>query len=301
MRANRTAGVLAGLLTATLLLAGCGSGGEGSPATSAAPGSTVTSPPPVSSSRPVTSTPATSTTRAAAPRTSAARTTAPHRSSTTTPTPRTPTPRTSTPRAAPDARRLPLDLRTGDATQVITVVTSSRSDTTASVQRWSKDGSRWRPVGRAVDGYVGSAGVGSASEGSSKTPAGSFTLTQAFGRDGDPGTRLPYVTTTNDDYWISSPGPDYNTRQRCGNCGYANGVNEHLRAITPEYDQAVVIDYNTRNAPGGVRAGKGSAFFLHIANGEPTAGCVAVPRDDLLRIMRWLRPADDPRILIGVD
>jgi L,D-peptidoglycan transpeptidase YkuD (ErfK/YbiS/YcfS/YnhG family) len=152
-----------------------------------------------------------------------------------------------------------------------------------------------------VDAYVGAGGIGRASEGSTRTPAGSFTLTQAFGRDSDPGTRLPYVKTTSDDYWISSPGPLYNTRQRCGNCGYDNGVNEHLREVTPEYDYAAVIDYNTRNAPGGVRAGKGSAFFLHIEDGAPTAGCVALPRADLLRVLTWLNPAHHPRILIGVD
>ena len=38
------------------------------------------------------------------------------------------------------------------------------------------------------------------------------------------------------------------------------------------YSHAVVIDYN--RFP--VRAGAGSAFFLHVTNGQPTAGCVAV-------------------------
>ncbi len=38
----------------------------------------------------------------------------------------------------------------------------------------------------------------------------------------------------------------------------------------------MVIDYNTANAPGGVRQGAGSAFFLHVAVGAPTEGCVAI-------------------------
>jgi len=61
----------------------------------------------------------------------------------------------------------------------------------------------------------------------------------------------------------------------------------------------VVIDYNTRNAPGGVRQGAGSAFFLHVTDGSATAGCVAIPQSRLVPLMRWLTPAAHPRILIG--
>jgi L,D-peptidoglycan transpeptidase YkuD (ErfK/YbiS/YcfS/YnhG family) len=58
----------------------------------------------------------------------------------------------------------------------------------------------------------------------------------------------------------------------------------------------VVIDYN--RFP--VRAGAGSAFFLHVTDGSATAGCVAVPQDTLVTLMRWLTPAAHPRILIGL-
>jgi L,D-peptidoglycan transpeptidase YkuD (ErfK/YbiS/YcfS/YnhG family) len=138
------------------------------------------------------------------------------------------------------------------------------------------------------------------SESVSATPMGSFTLTEAFGRDPDPGTELPYTRTTPDDWWISQPGPLYNTRQRCASgCGFTLGdPNEHLYYVTPQYDYAVVIDYNTPDS-GQVRQGAGSAFFLHVAAGEPTAGCVAIDASALVRIMRWLAPADHPRILIG--
>jgi len=131
---------------------------------------------------------------------------------------------------------------------------------------------------------------------------GSFTLTQAFGYDGDPGTNLPYFKTTLADYWISDAGSKYNTHQRCPstNTGcYDDGTNERLATETPYYNYAVVIDYNTRNAPGGVKAGRGSAFFLHVTDGQPTAGCVAIPQSRLVPIMRWLTPSTHPRILIG--
>lgn len=158
-------------------------------------------------------------------------------------------------------------------------------------------------MGPAVAAHLGSAGLSThASESSTATPIGSFTLTQAFGRAPDPGTSLPYVQTTPADWWISEPGPLYNTRQRCAsNCPFTQGdPNEHLYYETPFYDYAVVIDYNTGNAPGGVQQGRGSAFFLHVSVGEPTAGCISVPKADLVRLLDWLTPSGHPRILIGV-
>jgi L,D-peptidoglycan transpeptidase YkuD (ErfK/YbiS/YcfS/YnhG family) len=204
--------------------------------------------------------------------------------------------------------RLPLGYRTGSATQVVTVTAPSTGSTTATLQAWSKSGSAWRKVGPAVPGFVGSNGMSThTNEGLSATPMGSFTLTQAFGANSDPGTDLPYFRTTPADWWISQTsgrGADlYNTHQRCAsNCAFTRGdPNEHLHYETPYYNYAVVIDYNTANAPGGVKLGAGSAFFLHVEHNGPTAGCVSIPQDQLVRIMRWLDPAAHPRILIGVS
>ena len=46
--------------------------------------------------------------------------------------------------------------------------------------------------------------------------------------------------------------------------------------------------------------GLGSAIFLHINIGMPTAGCVTLPAGELLEILRWLNPAASPRIVMGV-
>jgi L,D-peptidoglycan transpeptidase YkuD (ErfK/YbiS/YcfS/YnhG family) len=194
---------------------------------------------------------------------------------------------------------LPLALPTGTATEVITVVAPSSGSTTASLQAWRRSGGGWMRHGPAIQAHVGSDGLSThASESRSATPIGSFTLTQAFGHDANPGTALPYHRTTPADWWISQPGRLYNTMQTCAaHCAFTQGdPNEHLYYETPYYDYAVVIDYN--RSP--VVQGAGSAFFLHVTVGAPTAGCVAIPMDDLVSIMRWLTPADHPRILIGV-
>ena len=199
---------------------------------------------------------------------------------------------------------LPLPYTTGSATRVITVVASSHASTVATLQAWTKaPGGGWLRWGGAITAHVGAQGlISSPSESLSATPIGSFTLTQAFGRLGNPGTGLPYFSTTSADWWISQSGPLYNTHQHCaGSCPFAQGSpNEHLAYELPYYNYAVVIDANTRNAPGGVHQGGGSAFFLHVTDGAPTAGCVAIPQGNLVPIMQWLTPAAQPRILIGV-
>jgi L,D-peptidoglycan transpeptidase YkuD (ErfK/YbiS/YcfS/YnhG family) len=197
---------------------------------------------------------------------------------------------------------LPLGYSTGAATRVITVVASSHSHTTATLQAWSKaSGGGWIKYGSAVTAYIGADGMTSSpSEFRSATPIGSFALTQAFGRDANPGTGLPYFQTTPADWWISQSGPLYNTHQRCSaHCAFTQGApNEHLYYETPYYDYAVDID-----TPSGSAAyPHGSAFFLHVhpAGTGPTAGCVSIPVSNLVSIMRWLTPSAHPRILIGV-
>jgi L,D-peptidoglycan transpeptidase YkuD (ErfK/YbiS/YcfS/YnhG family) len=204
----------------------------------------------------------------------------------------------------PRGHRLPLHFRTHHARQVITVVAAAKRRTTATVQAWRKvRGGGWLRRGPRIRAHIGSEGMTwHASESKSATPMGSFTLTHAFGHKADPGTALPYLHTNPADWWISQPGRLYNTHQRCsGSCPFTQGdPNEHLYYETPYYNYAVVIDYNTRNAPGGVHQGRGSAFFLHVTVGAPTAGCVAIPQTRLVSIMRWLKPSRHPRILIGV-
>lgn len=205
-----------------------------------------------------------------------------------------PTPK---PAPRPAGQRLPLGYSTGNATRVITVVAGSSSSTTATLQAWNRTGSGWSKWGPAITAWVGADGIGRSSEYRSTTPAGSHTLTQAFGYYSNPGTGLPYFKTTWADWWISTAGSQYNTHQRCSSCGYRS-PDEHLVTETPYYNYAVVID-----TPSGASAYPGgSAFFLHVhpSGTGPTAGCVAIPQANLVTIMRWLAPWAHPRILIGV-
>ena len=173
-------------------------------------------------------------------------------------------------------------------------------DTRASLQAWDRTASGWQPVGAPVQAWLGYAGLtNDAREGFDGTPIGSFGLTQAFGNDPDPGAKLPYFQSGDDDWWSGDVlSPTYNTHQRCAEatCAFDTAASENLGAAGWVYGYAVVIDYNTRPAI----PGKGSAFFLHVTENKPTQGCVSIPQPDLVRILRWLDPDQRPRILIGL-
>jgi L,D-peptidoglycan transpeptidase YkuD (ErfK/YbiS/YcfS/YnhG family) len=196
-----------------------------------------------------------------------------------------------------DGQQLPLPY-SGSAGQVITVVAASKTSTTATLTAWTRQGTGWHADIGPITANIGSAGVGAASETTSRTPAGVHGLTEAFGIAGNNGTKLPYFQVDDSDWWVSdAASPAYNTHVRCapGACTFNEKAGERLAAAGSVYNHAVVINYNR----GPVTPGAGSAFFLHVSNGRPTAGCVSVPAAQLDAIMRWLDPAQRPVINIG--
>ncbi len=56
------------------------------------------------------------------------------------------------------------------------------------------------------------------------------------------------------------------------------------------YDIVVVLGYNDRPRS----LGRGSAIFMHLARPgyKPTAGCIALSRGDMLKVLALLRPGD---------
>lgn len=181
--------------------------------------------------------------------------------------------------------------------QRITVVADPADATTAVLTAWQRTGGEWTKAYGPVKAFVGVDGIGHASESVARTPAGVWPLTEAFGHRAAR-TKLPYRRVTTSDWWVSDvKSPYYNTHFSCapGTCPFDEAAGENLGAAGPAYDQAVVIDYN--RAP--VVPGAGSAFFLHVGTGKPTAGCISIPAPDLDALLRWLDPARRPVIEIS--
>lgn len=63
------------------------------------------------------------------------------------------------------------------------------------------------------------------------------------------------------------------------------------------YDFVIVLDWNVTSR----RRGAGSAIFLHVARPgyEPTEGCVALARRDLIRLLPFLRRGAVLRVMRG--
>ncbi len=182
--------------------------------------------------------------------------------------------------------------------QLVTVLVAGPGGTTGSLQAWQRSGNGWTSALAPVTVRVGTQGVGQTHEGLNRTPIGTFGLPSAFGRQANPGTRMPYRQIGDSDWWVSDPNsPQYNTYQHCapGTCPFDEKDGENLGRAGTSYDYAIVIGYNT--AP--VRAGAGSAFFVHVDAGIPSQGCVETPRNAVVALLKWLDPSRRPDITIG--
>lgn len=213
-----------------------------------------------------------------------------------------PLPVTGTLPASPPVSPPPVTVRTGAAQVIAVRARGSRATVTA----WQRSGAGWTERYSTSRARVGANGVVDGTtrkQGTSTTPSGTYTVTRAFGVGADPGTALPYHRVTAADWWVEDPDSRYYNQLRAADRGgfplTESGPHgsEHLITYPVQYHNALVVDFNVDPA---VR-GRGAGIFLHDlgpARGA-TEGCVAVPRETLTAILRWLDPARHPVIVIG--
>ncbi len=123
-------------------------------------------------------------------------------------------------------------------------------------------------------------------EGDGKTPLGCYPI--RFGlyrpdRISLPATGLVFHALEPEDGWCDAPDdPAYNRFVRLPHAASA----EKLWRESPVYDVIVILGHNDSPAVPGL----GSAIFLHIArdNYQPTEGCVAIAREDMLALLPGL-------------
>lgn len=168
------------------------------------------------------------------------------------------------------------------ASQYSQLVIVQSNGTNATVTMHELQDGVWTEILR-TDGFVGSNGVGEASEFTSATPQGTFPLYFAFGINPDPGTKVPYLQVDEYDYWVGdSSSPLYNQYARAdSDTDWDKSKSEKIIDYPTAYGYCLFIGYNIEGVPG-----KGSCFFLHCSNGRPTAGCVSVPESDMAFILR---------------
>lgn len=181
--------------------------------------------------------------------------------------------------------------------QLITVRAASHSATVATLRAYRvSDGTRKLVFGpwQARVGVDGIARPGRKREGDGKTPSGTYGFSFFFGVQPRLKFAFGFRHAFRYDVWDDDPAsPLYNewVDQR----KHDPGASPEPMHQVPAYDYAAVIAYNTKRVPG-----LGSAIFLHVGTGSATAGCVSLPADRLLKILRWLRPDRSPQIRIRV-
>lgn len=179
-----------------------------------------------------------------------------------------------------------------DSSQVIVV--KSLGGIKANMTLCQRHGAIWQsilPSFHAVIGKNGLALIGKKQEGDLKTPAGLYPIGEAFGTQ-PLAVKMDYKYITADDKFIDDVNhKHYNTWVS----GLTDAKSYESMLIEP-YTYGAVINYNMNPTI----AGKGSAIFIHLwrSSNSPTAGCIALEKKNLLRLLHWLDKAQHPYILV---
>ena len=120
-------------------------------------------------------------------------------------------------------------------------------------------------------------------EGDGKTPAGRFAVTGGYWRQDrlrPPGAHFSLRPIKAHMGWCDDPGDaNYNRPLRLP----ARARHEELLRADGLYDVVLILDHNQRPR---VR-GHGSAIFFHLTRdkADPTAGCVAISREHMIKLL----------------
>lgn len=150
--------------------------------------------------------------------------------------------------------------------------------------------------GLSAEAAIGRSGITACKrEGDGATPRASMRLIEGFyraDRIARPRTALPMRPIRADMGWCDAPfDPSYNRLVRLP----FGASHENLMRDDHIYDIVLVIDWNIRQR----KAGAGSAIFMHLARPgyQPTEGCIALSRRDMLKLLAIADTATTVQVL----
>jgi len=211
----------------------------------------------------------------------------------------------------PPAVRVPFE-KSRQAVVVMTPNWSAVQGTARFAER-NKGNSKWKWVSNEFPVVVGKSGLGVfrpdfdfdtvskppepiKREGDGRAPAGEFPLISTFGNN-DVGSKLPFTKLNEFTECVDDTNSTfYNrivNRMHVGNFDWNSS--EKMLAVGPQYDLGVFVAYNSYPA----NPGNGSCIFLHIWKDKSTgtAGCTAMARENLERLVKWLDPKKNPYLM----
>ncbi len=134
-------------------------------------------------------------------------------------------------------------------------------------------------------------------QGTSTTPSGTYTMTEAFGLNGSPGSALTYRRVKAGDFWVEDNNSTYyNSYRNVSQGGFdaslplsdPNG-SERLTNYPTQYGYSIVVNFN--RAPDRKTPYRGAGIFVHVRDGA-TAGCIATSSANVATMLRTMRSGD---------
>ena len=126
-------------------------------------------------------------------------------------------------------------------------------------------------------------------EGDKCTPKGTFEIGKVYYRSDriiKPKTKLQTIKITKKMGWCDDP---YNKNYNKEIILNKEIKGEKLFRESEIYDILIVIKYNIKK----IQQFKGSAIFIHLTkNYIPTKGCIALKKNDMLILLKLIKPGD---------
>ena len=143
-------------------------------------------------------------------------------------------------------------------------------------------------------------------EGDGCSPAGVFRVPFTFGIDSvaeahaeSPGLKLPYTALEDSIIGVDDPKSKY-YNQVVNSTTVTRDWDSHepMNRYKRLYRWGAFIAHNPEGVPG-----FGSCIFIHVwpGPGEPTAGCTGMADPDVVRVLTWLDPSKEPRLVQWVE
>ena len=195
--------------------------------------------------------------------------------------------------------------------QLIVVTTNGWNENSGVLQRFQKGTKGWHKVGKEIAVRLGRNGLGWGiglhhtpedadyikKEGDGRSPAGIFTLKQAFGYFPF-NVKYPYRVYKETDHCVDDiHSKYYNKIVDSTKIDVDYKSKEYMKFPKDYYKYGIVVNHNHIDEAGAV-PGAGSCIFLHIKD-IPTAGCTVMTEAEIKEIIHWLNASKYPLLVQG--
>ena len=193
--------------------------------------------------------------------------------------------------------------------QLILIISNDFNVSHATLTRYEKVDQQYRQVGQNIQVNIGRNGLGWGigkagfrpksgeplkKEGDGKAPAGIFKISKAFGYTKTLETKMPYIQAGKELICVDDvTSQHYNQLLSLQKAAQPKSF-EWMRRKDDLYKMGLIVEHNSA-----ALKGAGSCIFFHIRKSEdaPTAGCSAMKEEDLFKIIKWLDPKKNPRVV----